>query len=56
MSEIHLIENTTEEDGESIEENFKTTKTQIYTLAGTYLGCSIVGPLILALFLDPLST
>ena len=30
-------------------------KTNIYTLAGIYLGCSIVAAMILAIFVDPLS-
>ena len=30
-------------------------KTNIYTLAGIYLGCSIMAALILAIFVDPLS-
>ena len=37
------------------EDNFETTKTQIYTLAGIYLACSLIGPLIIALLVDPLS-
>ena len=40
---------------ENVEDNFETTKTQIYTLAGIYLACSLIGPLIIALLVDPLS-
>ena len=39
-----------------VEDNFKTTSTQIYTLAGIYLACALTAPIILALFLDPLDT
>merc|ERR1711860_463461 len=44
-----------EEKQENVEDNFETTKTQIYTLAGIYLACSLIGPLIIALLVDPLS-
>lgn len=40
---------------EIIEGNFKTTDTQIFTLAGIYLAFSLLGPLIIAIFVDPLS-
>ena len=43
------------EEEEVVEENFETTQTQIYTLAGIYLACSLIGPLIIALLVDPLS-
>ena len=46
------LENITDDTSE---ENFKTTQTQIYVLAGTYLCCSLAAPLILAVFLDPLN-
>ena len=38
-----------------LEDNFKTTETQIFTLAGIYLAFSLIGPLIIAVFVDPLS-
>ena len=34
----------------SVDENFKTTDTQIYVLAGIYLGCSLLGPILIAVF------
>ena len=39
----------------SVDENFKTTDTQIYVLAGIYLGCSLLGPILIAVFVDPIS-
>ena len=43
------------EDSKDVSENFKTTDVQIYTLAGIYLACSLIGPIIIAIFVDPLS-
>ena len=37
-----------------VEDNFETTKVQIYTLASIYLACSLLAPLIISLFVDPL--
>ena len=49
------LENFTDDTSGVEEENFKTTRTQIYVLAGIYLFCSLAAPLILAVFLDPLN-
>ena len=38
-----------------VENNFKTDLSQIYTLAGVYLGCSIASAIVIALLLDPLT-
>lgn len=38
-----------------IDENFKTTDTQIYVLAGAYLACSLLAPILIAIFVEPLS-
>ena len=51
----NTLENFTEDTSGVEEENFKTTRTQIYVLAGIYLFCSLAAPLILAVFLDPLN-
>ena len=32
-----------------------TDETQLYTLAGTYLGCSVLAWILVSVFLDPLS-
>jgi hypothetical protein len=41
---------------ESVTEgNFKTTTTQIYTLAGVYLACSLISPLVITVLVDPLT-
>ncbi len=41
---------------ESVTEgNFKTTTTQIYTLAGVYLACSLISPLVISALVDPLT-
>ena len=37
------------------EGNFKTTVTQIYTLAGVYLACSILSPIVISVLVDPLT-
>lgn len=46
---------TVSEAEETVEDNFKTSLTQIYTLAGVYLVCSVVSAVVVALFVDPLS-
>ena len=38
-----------------VDENFKTTDTQIYVLAGVYLACSLLAPILIAVFVEPLS-
>lgn len=38
-----------------LEDNFATSKTKLYTLAGIYLACSLVSASVVALFVDPLS-
>ena len=38
-----------------VDENFKTTDTQIYVLAGVYLACSLLAPILIAIFVEPLS-
>ncbi len=41
---------------ESVTEgNFKTTTTQIYTLAGVYLACSLISPLVISALVNPLT-
>jgi len=42
-------------DTDSGDDNFKTSQSSIYTLAGIYLTCSLCAALILAIFLDPLT-
>ena len=37
------------------ESNFKTTDTQIYTLAGIFLACSILSPIVISALVDPLT-
>ena len=37
------------------DDNFSTSKNQLYTLAGVYLVCSIASAIVVALFVDPLS-
>ena len=37
------------------EDNFSTSTTQLYVLAGVYLACSILSAVTVALFVDPLS-
>jgi len=37
------------------DDNFSASKTQLYTLAGVYLACSIMSAIVVALFVDPLS-
>ena len=56
-------EDTEKEDTEKVnngsntvvDENFKTTDTQIYVLAGVYLACSLLAPILIAVFVEPLS-
>ena len=38
-----------------VDGNFKTTDTQIYVLAGVYLACSLLAPILIAVFVEPLS-
>ena len=38
-----------------VDENFKTTDIQIYVLAGVYLACSLLAPILIAVFVEPLS-
>ncbi len=40
---------------EAIEDNFSTSKSKLYTLAGIYLFCSIVSGLVVSVLVDPLS-
>lgn len=40
---------------EDVNDNFETDLIQVYTLAGVYLVFSLLGPLIIALFVDPIS-
>ena len=51
--------NTSSSDNSTLESvaegNFKTTTTQIYTLAGVYLVCSLVSPLVISALVDPLT-
>ena len=37
------------------EDNFEISNTQLYTLAGIYLTCSVLSWILVAIFLDPLS-
>ena len=37
------------------DDNFSTSTTQLYVLAGVYLACSILSAVTVALFVDPLS-
>ena len=46
---------TTHSLPEEESKNFQTDITQIYIIAGVYLGCSIAAALIIALFVDPLT-
>ena len=52
-----LVEEAETIANETKNNNFEAAadKTNIYTLAGIYLGCSIVAAIILAIFVDPLS-
>ncbi|XP_059089375.1 UNC93-like protein [Tigriopus californicus] len=47
--------NTTLNVEPDLEDNFATSKTKLYTLAGIYLACSLVSATVVALFVDPLS-
>ena len=37
-----------------LDDNFSTSKSSLYTLAGIYLACSLLSAIVVALFVDPL--
>ena len=46
---------TSEEANLPEDDNFTTSKSNLYLLAGVYLVCSLVSAIVVALFVDPLS-
>ena len=55
VKDTESVNNVKSNETELMNENFKTTDTQIYVLAGVYLACSLLGPILIAAFVDPLS-
>lgn len=49
-----VVKNVTKSD-DGCDEQFGATTTELYTLAGVFLACSILSALVVAKFVDPLS-